>query len=61
MDLRCGNKKHGEIENGVLEIKCNSRFCGAESGVIVLHRWDISTGNPRFIETLIFKEPRGSQ
>lgn len=45
MDLRCDHKKHGEIIEGVLEIKCSSRFCGAGAGrVVVIHRWDVLTG-----------------
>jgi len=45
MDMRCGSKKHGVIVcPGLLEIKCDSRFCGAGSGVVVLHRFDATTG-----------------
>lgn len=44
MDIRCGNKKHGELIGEVLEIKCSSRFCGAGNGVVVIHRWAISSG-----------------
>ena len=42
MDIRCDNKKHGEILEGILEIKCSSRFCGAGIGVVVIHRWTIA-------------------
>jgi hypothetical protein len=42
MDVRCQNKKHGEILDGVIEIKCSSRFCGAGSGVVVIHRWTLT-------------------
>lgn len=44
MDLRCEHKKHGEVLEGVLEIKCSSRFCGAGAGVVVIHRWDALNG-----------------
>lgn len=44
MDLRCEHKKHGEIIEGILEIKCSSRFCGAGNGVVVIHRWDAFNG-----------------
>jgi hypothetical protein len=39
-ELRCPHKKFGELLDGVIEIKCGSRFCGAEPGVIVLHQFD---------------------
>jgi len=46
MELRCESKKHGElIEPGqTIEIKCDSRFCGARPGVIVLHKFDVTSG-----------------
>lgn len=56
-DLRCPSKKHGElVEPSIVEIKCNSRFCGAQDGAVVLHRFDAGTGD--LIDTRIFKEPR---
>lgn len=56
MELHCENKLHGIlIEPGVLEVKCGSRFCGAESGVVVLHQFDTTTG--KLVKTLRFKEP----
>jgi hypothetical protein len=29
---------------GIIEVKCRSKFCGAEPGVVVLHRFDAKTG-----------------
>lgn len=56
MDLRCPAKKHGVVvRDGVVEIKCDSRFCGAEQGVTVLHRFDVTTGE--LVETVQFKDP----
>lgn len=43
MELRCDHKKHGELIEGVLEIKCSSRFCG-QAGTVIIHRWDALTG-----------------
>lgn len=46
-ELRCASKKHAvliEEGSGLLEIKCDSRFCGARPGAIVLHRFDLTTG-----------------
>lgn len=60
MDVRCQNKKHGElVEPGLLEVKCDSRFCGAGPGVTVIHRFDTITG--QLIDTLKFKDPRKEQ
>lgn len=40
--LRCPSKKHAVlISDHVIEVKCNSRFCGARRGVVVLHRFDL--------------------
>ena len=57
MDLRCEFKLHGiVISQGVLEVKCDSRLCGATSKVVVLHRFDLETGS--LIQTVRFKNPR---
>jgi hypothetical protein len=38
-----------------LEVKCGSRFCGAFSGVVVLHTIDTTTGS--VVETKRFSDP----
>ena len=44
--IRCEHKMHGIlVEPGVIEIKCDSKFCGAGPGITVLHRFDANTGN----------------
>lgn len=55
MDLRCPAKKHAELEDSILEVKCGSRFCGAGPGVVVVHRFDAITGE--LVETRQFKDP----
>jgi hypothetical protein len=60
MDLRCESKKHAEIfeepmHKGLLEVKCDSRFCGAGPGRVVLHRFDLETGF--LVNTRRFKTP----
>lgn len=48
MDLRCPHKKHGVVlvpSTGVVEIQCRSRWCGAGPGVVVLHQWNLATGD----------------
>lgn len=55
MELRCEHKLFGFlIDSGVLEVKCNSAFCGHEPGVVVLHRFSTKDGS--LIETLRFKD-----
>lgn len=55
-DVRCPGKRQAVlIRPGVLEIKCDSRVCGAERGVVVLHRWDTNTGE--LMETQRYRDP----
>ena len=56
MELRCPHKLHGMlISEGVLEVKCDSKFCGHAPGSVVLHRFDVKTGE--LLETKTFKNP----
>lgn len=58
MDIRCRNKLHARMVEdgfGVLEVACDSRWCGKNSGIVVLHRFDLKTGE--LLETLKFKAP----
>lgn len=55
MDLRCEHKKHGELGDGILAIKCRRPQCGAGPGVVVIHRWDALTGE--FLDTQRFRDP----
>lgn len=55
-DLRCTSKKHAILVPGeYLEVKCDSRFCGAKRGTVVLHRFDLQTG--QMIKTIQYKNP----
>jgi hypothetical protein len=56
MDVRCENKKHAELEGEFLEVKCDSRFCGAQPGTVVLHQFDARTGE--LVKTMKFKNPK---
>lgn len=56
MELRCPNGiKFGELEPPYLEVKCRSARCGAEAGVIVLHKFDTSSG--QLVSTTRFRDP----
>lgn len=58
-ELRCQGKLHGiAIEPGIIEVKCNSKFCGAKPGIVVLHRFDSMTGI--LLETDAFRDPSRS-
>lgn len=57
MDLRCESKLHGvAVAHNVIEISCNSRFCGASSDVLVLHKFNTLTGE--VISTRRYKKPK---
>lgn len=56
MDLRCPSTLQAIVDDdGSLEIKCRNSRCGARSGVVVLHRFNLYTGH--LIETKKFKDP----
>jgi len=57
IDLRCDSKKHALllVDDHTVEIKCNSRFCGHRRGTVVLHRFDLASG--QLVKTLRFAEP----
>lgn len=55
MDLRCDNKKFGELMDGAIVVKCSSRFCQAGDGVVVLHYFDPLNGT--LINTRRFRDP----
>lgn len=45
MELRCSSSiLFGIIDSDTVEVKCRSQRCGAEKGVVVLHRFSLSTG-----------------
>ena len=47
MELRCKGKLHGIITvegTGVIEFKCRSRWCGAGRNRVILHKFDVATG-----------------
>lgn len=57
MDLRCQQKKYAELNvlEGIIEIKCASRFCTGGNAVVVIHRWNAATGE--VLKDLRFKNP----
>lgn len=62
MELKCpGNKLHGLVieeddvkPQGTIEFRCSSRWCGAQTGTVVLHRFNLSTGE---VHTRRYREP----
>lgn len=57
MEFRCENGiKFGETtEPDTIEVKCRSSYCGHAPGIVVLHRFRVSTGE--LIGTERFAEP----
>lgn len=56
-ELRCGRTMHGklDIREMKLEVKCGRRGCGAGRGVVVLHTFDLTTGD--LVGTKRFADP----
>jgi hypothetical protein len=53
-ELRCASRVHGVVvREDVIEVRCHSRYCGKRAGVIVLHRFEISTG--KLLDTKEYK------
>jgi hypothetical protein len=57
IELRCGGTMHGklDLEAMVLEVKCRHRRCGARPGVVVLHTFNLSSGD--LIRTERYADP----
>lgn len=59
MELRCPARVlHGVASDnatGTLEVKCRGSWCGHAKGVVVLHVFNLSTGN--IVETKRFSDP----
>jgi hypothetical protein len=54
-ELRCPNGiKFGELTTEFIEVKCRSRRCGAQPGVVVIHRFDHQGS---FIGTKQYRDP----
>lgn len=57
IELRCGKRLHGILsDDGVLEIACRSALCGHTDGVVVIHKFDATTGE--FLGTNRYKDPK---
>jgi hypothetical protein len=55
-ELRCPHKLHGIlVEADVVEVACASHLCGGGRGVVVRHRFRISTG--KLLSTKRYKSP----
>jgi len=55
-ELRCGGNMHGiMLDDTHLEVKCKRRACGSKPGTVVLHVFDITTGE--LTRTRRFKDP----
>lgn len=58
-ELRCGGTMHGRmLDDTHLEVKCGRRSCGHRPGTIVLHVFDLTTGN---FTTRKFADPQNTR
>jgi hypothetical protein len=58
IEIRCRGKLHGIlVGDDTVEIKCRSALCGAKPGVVVLHEFNVHTGE--ITKTSRFKDPNG--
>lgn len=53
--IRCPSRIVGKVHDGMLEVKCSSKHCGAGKGTIVMHYFDLFTG--KLLKTRKFREP----
>lgn len=62
--LRCPHRKFGElivpaVNDAELAIACPSRWCGKRSGVVIIHSFNIKTGE--LVHTRQFRSPEGGK
>jgi hypothetical protein len=56
VELRCGKRLHGILtDDGVLEVSCRSALCGHRDGVVVIHKFDTTTG--ALLGTELYRDP----
>jgi len=59
MELRCDSRLHGRLSEvdgrPAVEVMCRSAFCGRTEGRVVLHYFDVTTGD--LITTKRYKQP----
>lgn len=58
IQLRCEGTLHGIVSDdarGTLERTCHQRRCGYRKGTVILHTWDLTTGQ---VTTKRFREPQ---
>jgi len=59
-DLRCDNGiLFGVLDEGAIEVKCRSTYCGHAPGTVVIHRFSLATGE--LLYTSRFKDPGTKQ
>lgn len=55
-DLRCDSDKLlGRLDEGLIELRCRSRWCGYRPGVVIIHRFSAVTG--LLIDTKQYQNP----
>jgi len=56
-ELRCGGTMHGILSDDHchIEVKCKRRSCGVKRGVVVIHTFDIQSGE--LLSTKQYSDP----
>ena len=55
-ELRCDNNiLFGILDGDFLDVKCRSQYCGHAPGTVVIHRFDLATGD--LLYTSRYKDP----
>ena len=55
-DLRCPNNRlHGVLRDGLLEVKCDNKWCTNRKRLVVLHYFDVKT--EEMVKTIKYKNP----
>ena len=56
MDVRCPSRIHFTVnDDGLIEVKCRSKHCGAGAGTVVIHQFDPMTRE--LVKTNRYQEP----
>lgn len=55
MIARCSSRIAFRVEDGLIEVKCSSKLCGAGRGKVILHYFDTKTY--RLIRTEAYRNP----
>lgn len=62
MDIRCKHRKHFELADGIISVRCRSEFCGHAAGILIIHRWTLDgvrLPDKRFADPVAARQQKG--